>query len=133
DVVIASPDADSATTADVGAVFVYRGGAGLSGAKTEDARLSVSGAATGDALGWGDPAIGADQTGATLADVTGDGVLDVVARAEKADVAGAVDVGAIYVWAGGAGLSGPKTETAALTVPGPTAGDRLGGLVPFAT
>ena len=57
-----------------------------------------------------------------LADVTGDGLLDVVASA-MADLNGVVDAGALYVYAGGA-LQTPW-PSATLSVPGAVAGDEM--------
>ncbi|MCC7138016.1 MAG: FG-GAP repeat protein [Planctomycetes bacterium] len=131
DAVVASPWADQGVLADVGAVLVWRGGATMTGAKNEDARLGPAAAVALDALGLGDVAVGGAGTGLALADVSGDGVLDVVARAERADVAAVVDAGSIRVWRGGAGLAGAKTEDALLTVPGAVATDLLGGKVAF--
>ena len=50
--------------------------------------------------------------------MTGDAILDMVLPAVGADIAGVVDAGALYVWAGQIGLSGTPAPTATLTVPG---------------
>ncbi len=63
-------------------------------------------------------------------DVTGDGLLDVIAAAPRADIAGVVDAGALYVWAGAAPPAG--VPTAVLAVPGGAASDLLGTGVPAA-
>jgi hypothetical protein len=114
DVIAGSPTIDSTAGVDTGAWFVWRGGATLTGTKTPDASLTMSGAAAGDAMGAG---------GARLAEVTGDTTLDLVVASPTA---GASDTGAVLVFAGGATLSGNVTETARLTVTGATSGDRLG-------
>ncbi|MGE0713300.1 MAG: Ig-like domain-containing protein [Planctomycetota bacterium] len=106
--------------ADAGAIYVWRGGAALTGSKTPDATLTVPGAVGRDFLG-----LVASTQGLLVADVTGDGVLDVVAGAYQADVGGVVDTGAIYVWKGGATLIGSKAPDATLTVPGAVASDEL--------
>ncbi len=118
DVVSAATQADVGGTSDVGALYVWAGG---SPSATPTATLTVPGASAGDRLGEA----GSGQ-GIQLVDVTGDGILDVVAVATGADVGGLADAGALYVWNGGAGLSGPKSPDATLTVPGAVAGDQLG-------
>ena len=100
-----------------GAVYVWAGAAAPAGAPT--AVLMVSGASDGDQLG------SASGQGVQLGDVTGDGVLDVVATASSADLGG-TDRGAVYVWAGGPGLSGTLDPTATLRVSSAGNGDRLG-------
>ncbi|MCI0341296.1 MAG: IPT/TIG domain-containing protein, partial [Planctomycetales bacterium] len=59
-----------------------------------------------------------------VADVTGDGILDVVAGASLADIGGTVNTGALYVWAGSTTPSG--TPLAILRVSGAVASDQLG-------
>ena len=59
-----------------------------------------------------------------VADVTCDGVLDVVGRARLADTGAVLDTGKIYVWAGQTTPTGTPTTT--LTVSGALAGDQLG-------
>ncbi|MHC5021258.1 MAG: hypothetical protein ACYTGX_14330, partial [Planctomycetota bacterium] len=103
-----------------GAIYVWAGGTGLTGAVAPTATLTVTGAVASDRLG------NAPAQGIQCCDVTGDGVLDVVAGAQFADVGGTVDTGAIYVWAGGTGLTGAVAPTATLTVTGAVASDRLG-------
>jgi hypothetical protein len=60
------------------------------------------------------------------ADVTGDGVVDIVGVAAAADVAGVVDAGAVYLWTGGPSLAGAAGPTATWTIPNGFAGDLLG-------
>ena len=119
DLVVGARDADSLLAEDVGAIYVWRGGATLSGAPLVTATLTVPGAVTGDNLGQ------SNGQGTFLADVSGDGVLDVVSAATGADVGGVVNAGAVYVWNGGAGLTGALAPTATLTVPGALPGDIL--------
>jgi hypothetical protein len=117
DVVGAAILADVGGTSNTGAIHVWEGGPSLS--ETPLATLAVPGAAPGDRLGLAGP------HGLALVDVTGDGVLDIVAGAQRADVSGVAEVGAIHVFAGGA-LSGVVAPVATLTVPGAVNGDRLG-------
>ncbi len=116
DVVAGAQDAGAT---DTGAVYVWRGGP-LSGVVAPTATLTVPGAADGDRLGF------ASGQGVQCCDVTGDGILDVVAGAQDADIMGVADTGAVFVWAGASALSGAVAPTATLTVPGAAAGDRLG-------
>jgi FG-GAP repeat len=120
DVVAGAQFADVGGVVDAGAIYVWRGGATLvSGGP--GFTLTVPGAVLSDQLGF------SSGQGVQLADVTGDGVLDVVATASRADVGGVVDAGAIYVWGGGAALAtgGPAFT---LTVPGAVAMDQLGSV-----
>ncbi|MCI0636590.1 MAG: hypothetical protein L0206_22120, partial [Actinobacteria bacterium] len=116
DVIAGAAAADVGGLADAGAIYIWSG-ASLSGAVEPAATLFVPGTASGDRLGssWGEG----------IADVTGDGILDVIAGSRFADVGGVVDAGAIWVWSGGTGLAGPVGPTVALTVPGAGAGDFL--------
>jgi hypothetical protein len=120
DVVAGAEFADVGGVFNSGAVYVWNGGATLVGAKAPDATLFVPGAVTSDRL-----CANAGQ-GLLLGDVTGDGILDVIVGSSFVDLSSVVDVGAIYVWNGGAGLSGSKGPDAALTVPAAVASDQLG-------
>ncbi len=120
DVVAGTGDANVAGKQDVGAIYVWQGGSTLSGSLSPLATMTVPLAVAGDQLGI------AGGQGIHLADVTGDGVLDVVGSAQFADVAGVVNVGAIYEWAGGSTLVGAPPLLQTMTVPGATAGDWLG-------
>ncbi|MFC1706392.1 IPT/TIG domain-containing protein, partial [Planctomycetota bacterium] len=106
DIVAGAFSADVGGTSDTGAVYVWAGGSGLAGTPAPTATLTVTGAVTGDELG------NTETQGLLCRDVTGDSVLDIVAGACKADVAGQTDTGAIYVWAGGSGLAGTPAPTA---------------------
>jgi hypothetical protein len=118
DIVAGAYAADVSGVVDAGAIYVWNGGA-LTGAVSPTATLTVPGAIASDQLGL-------SEDGIRLVDVTGDGVLNVVAGAYAADVSGGVDAGAIYVWEGGATLAGPASPVATLTVPGAVAFDLLG-------
>ena len=121
DAVILDRSADISSVVDIGAIFVFAGR--TLPASTPTATLTIPGAASGDRLG--DVSQG---TGVQLADVTGDGVLDIVAGAMYADVGATGDAGKILVWRGGGGLTGTPAPRATLTIPSGQAGDRLGYL-----
>lgn len=121
DIVTGSLGATVNGVAFVGALYVWAGGAGLTGELAASATLTVQGAAANDFLGD----MGGD--GFMLADVTGDGILDLVTAAASADVNGVQDAGAIYVRVGGSTLAGAVNPTSRLAVPGAEAGDKLTG------
>ncbi len=123
DVVAGTSKVDVGGVTDAGAIYVWQGGATLTGTPAPLATLTVPGAVAYDRLG---DALG---QGLLIADMTGDGVVDLVAGARRADVAGVVDAGAIYVWSGGASLVGTPSPLATLTVPGATAYDQLGSTI----
>jgi len=117
DVVGGARQADVGGVANAGAIHVWAGGASVSTAPS--ASLTVPGASPGDLLGL------SSEEGLQLADVTGDGVLDVVAVAQHADLGAFPDSGAVYVWAGGA-LAGAVAPTAVLERPFHATSDQLG-------
>jgi hypothetical protein len=108
DLIVASP-LTRANANQSGALHVYKGGAGLVGTVAPTAQLQASSAATSDSLGSG----GTGWVFQSI-DVDGDAILDVVASCGLADIGGVKDVGALYVWHGGAGLAGNVNETARL-------------------
>jgi len=120
DVVVAAPFYD-AITQDEGAVFVWEGGPSLVHKPAPRATLTVAGAAPGDLLGY----FGALQA-IRAADVTGDGIADVIVGASLADDGAKADTGAIFVWAGGAALTGSPAPTATLRDSAAKGQDRLG-------
>ena len=61
---------------------------------------------------------------AEVADVTGDGILDIIAGACRATINGVGNTGAIYVWAGGPTLRGNLSPTATLVSPAGAPGCR---------
>lgn len=125
DLVVGAIGATAGGVAQAGAVYVWKGGAALSGTPAPRATLTVPGATFADQLGLLGDGTAISGQGIQLSDVTGDGVLDVVVGASKANIAGVVDAGAIYVWQGGAALAGSPAILATLTIPGATKFDRL--------
>ena len=120
DLVIAANLADSGSTFDVGAIYVFDG-ANLTGSPAPLATLSTSRSRTGDRLGDS-----STQVLPLFADVTGDGYLDVISAARLADSSSKSDVGAAFVWAGGPAMVGNRSETAALVRTVPQALDGFG-------
>lgn len=118
DVLAASPLADVASVVDAGAVFVWRGGAPLTGSPAAVVLSATTGAVAGDKLSFATLSLGV-----LVRDVTGDGTPDVVAGAAGAD-ATAVDSGAVFVWTGGPGIA--PAPLVRLAVTGAVAGDALG-------
>lgn len=128
DVLVCTPTATVGGTAAVGAVFVFAGDVALAGEVFPTAVLSTPAGLAGEALG--DIRGGAGiRSGLRLADVTGDGVLDVIAGTTHATVGASTDAGHIQVWAGGPGLSGSPAPTT-LSVSTAAASDRLGLVAP---
>ena len=110
DIVTVDSQADiGGTTMETGAIYLWLGGAGLSGTQAPSHLLSVPDAGVFDHLGHPGQLV--------LADATGDGVTDVLAAAATAD-AGGLDTGAVYLWSGAAVLAGATAPTATLTTPG---------------
>lgn len=91
-----------------GALYLWAGGTTLVGQPAPLAVLSVPDAQESDVLG---------QYGVMTGDLTGDGVPDVLATTPRASAFGLFRCGAVYVWAGGAGLTGPCAPLATLRVP----------------
>lgn len=111
DLLAVASGADLGGLADVGEICLFAGGNALVGAPAPTARLQVPGAAAGDALGLARTGV-ATQT-LLIADVTGDGIDDVVGAAPRADRGTVVDSGKVYVW-DGATLAGPVAPRATL-------------------
>jgi hypothetical protein len=91
-----------------GRVLVWRGGAALIGAPPPTATLFAQ-VTVGDLLGMVE-----GGHGVQIADVTGDGLADVIAASNYADFGKTLDAGAVFVWAGRSGLSGTVLPTAVL-------------------
>lgn len=127
DLVIAAPGSDVGGTVDAGRIVVWAGGTTLVGTPAPLAMLEVAGAVTGDRLGSALERQGRARQPVVIADVTGDGVMEIIGVAAGADVASVVDAGAVYVWVGGAALTGaPLSPTSTWTIPGAFPGDMLG-------
>jgi hypothetical protein len=119
DVVEGSPDTAIPSDFDAGAIHVWAGRPGLAGDVFPSASLQAAGSSR---LTLTNEDFEEYGIGMVLADVTGDGVLDVIAASGLADLPGlpsSHDEGAIYVWAGGAGLAsgGVVAPTATLLEP----------------
>lgn len=131
DVVALASSAQRAGVASVGLIFVWRGGASLTGRPAPLATLHVPGARNNDQMGYvtfdfHDSAV--HGQGMHLVDLDGDGVRDVIGVAPLADTGGVDDAGAVYVWRAGAGLSGAVAPTATLVRPTPVVDDHLGAV-----
>ncbi len=124
DVVVGCQLADVALIANLGAVYVWEGGAGLTGLLDPDSILhafsSGTDAAAGDQLGF------AAGQGVQLADLTGDGRLDVVAAGQLSDVAGVPEVGAVLAWHGGPLILGGPPPDATFVRFSAMPGDQIG-------
>ncbi len=101
-----------------GAIYVWRGSNALVGSVGATAMLRRVVPEASDYLGWA-------TGGVQLADVTGDGSLDVVVTTPRARGA-AYRSGVVEVWAGGAGFSGTVYPDAVLRVPTSMPNDLLG-------
>ena len=127
DVVVGCPRATGAV-AESGVVALWSGGAAFAGPTTPAAELRVGGAAAFDRLGEIDVVPGGAGCGVVLVEVTGDGVVDVVAVAPAADWNGVANSGAAYVWNGGGALAagGVVLPSATLANPVPLMNGYLG-------
>jgi hypothetical protein len=119
DVVVGATTYDLGAVVDAGALFVWKGGATLTGSPAPSATLTSSTAAAADDLCTG------SGHSYRLADVTGDGTIDVVAWSPSLDAA-ASQAGAILVFAGGPSMTGAVNESAVLTRAAAAANDQLG-------
>jgi len=126
DLVVGAIYAKAGSVAYAGAIYVWQGGAALTGTPAPLATLVAPGASYADQLSLLGDTSGLMGQGLQLVDVTGDGLLDVVAGTSNADVGGVIDAGAVYVWQGGATLTGTPAPLATLTVSGATYRDHLG-------
>jgi hypothetical protein len=104
---------------DAGAILVWVGGPAFSGTIDQSAAFADSGANASDFLG------SAVHQGYYVADITGDGTLDVIAGSPWVDAGSAFTVGALYVWQGGAGVVGSPALLVKPMVPGASASDAL--------
>jgi len=130
DLVVGASFAEVNGVNETGAVYVWAGGSSLAGTPAPTATLSVPGANAFQHLARGAGLCNLGMGGCTqtllLHDVSGDGTADVLTLTTRARVAGVDNVGAVHVWRGGAGLSGPLAPTATLAVPGAVVNDSLG-------
>ncbi len=131
DLLIPSPLEDDGSELDAGVVYVFAGGAGLSGSVVPTAELrrqtypipyGSKSVADGGRLGAVRPRAGTSYTSAAaihFGDVVGAGHTDIVVAAPYAnsfDDEPNGDSGAILVWEGGPGLTGKPAPAADLTV-----------------
>ncbi len=125
DLYAATPFADLGGVQDAGAGYVFAGGVGITGTVSPIATLTRPSVSVSDYFGGG--VFSPRSPEATFADFTGDGVIDLVAGSTRIDVAGEEDAGAMFLWHGGAGLTGSKPPDVSLAVT-PHKDDRLGEL-----
>ena len=93
---------------DAGAVFIWAGGPTMSGTLDATAYLVDDTGGPNDLFLW---------HAERFEDVTGDGFVDIVVLAERADIGGAVDAGQVLVWQGGPTLTGEVRPLAKLRAP----------------
>ena len=110
DLVVGTRYADVRGIADAGAVYVWAGG--IAGTPPPTATLTVPIPNDGDELTHG------SGIGVQLADVDGDGTLDVVTGGFGIDLGASRNAGAVFVWSGGSGLVGSPAPSATLAIPG---------------
>ncbi len=124
DVIAVASGADVNGVVDAGEICVFAGGPGMTGTPAPMATLHLPNAVAGDQLGL--VRIGWYAQGLLIGDVTGDGVADVVACASQADRPGFINCGRLFVWEGGAALTGSPAPTATLDALSTKGGDMLG-------
>ena len=105
---------------DAGALFVWEGGASMTGTPTAKATLQSP-------ASFGPSRFGNDVL---FFDITGDETLDVLVSDAGADLNDMTDTGALLLWTGGTGLTGTPAP-ATLAVLGAAAGDALSSGIPF--
>jgi hypothetical protein len=101
-----------------GEIYFWKGGSRLTGTPPADATFRDPNGKTGDWLGW----IGYSRHpldlnwgfGIQFADVTNDGLVDLIAGASRADVNGVAKAGLVHVFAGATSLTGSIAPTATL-------------------
>lgn len=116
-------DATARGTTNAGAIYFWRGGPAIVGARPPTATLSVPGAVSGDRLG--------SLTGHEMhfGDVTGDGVIDLVSGSYFASSNFTNhSQGRLYVWPGGVPLAGNVDPVSTLRLANPHTNDLLGQL-----
>ena len=134
DLVIGAQLADRGGLANLGALYVWQGGDQFEFGGAPEASLdttSSSSPAAGDQLGL------VSGQGIQFADLTGDGRLDIVVGASRADHEFVVDSGCVYVFEGSADLvdmgGPPRMELGVSTAqPGDALGEGTGQTIQFA-
>ncbi len=111
DVVVASSIADHLGVEDLGAIYVWTGGPSLRKKTTPDATLHVPGIGEDSELGSLPNGLGV-----LLVDFTDDGIVDVLALSQRAEVNGRPETGAVYLWKGGQGVRGSVEPDAEFTL-----------------
>jgi hypothetical protein len=120
DVIAAAIYADIWAVTDVGSLYMWAGGPDLSGKTTQTTWFTVPGAEQYDNVAYSDGAA------IQIADVTGDGHVDMLVAGQRADVFDVWDSGAIFMFEGGPQLSFWAGPSAALYVPDANIYDSLG-------
>ena len=105
-----------------GEVHVWKGRARWRGLTAPDSTLVLEDATPFTQLGFTKFNTG---RGVRTADVSGDGIADVIAGTSLADISGVDGTGAVFVWRGGTALRGRVAPSSTLTVPGAQTDDRL--------
>jgi len=114
DVLVGAP-LEGAAGGSSGAVYVFRGGAGLASGDAGAAQVRLTGASSGDRFGsW-----------VAAADFDGDGTEELFAGAPDARHQG-TQAGCIYVFRGGPGLISTAATSSEARYDGDSSGDRLG-------
>ena len=121
DIVAVAPLTDATPLNNTGAAYFWVGGSGLTGTVAPTATFRAPNATNADSLG---------RTGTcdllVVADVTGDGIVDLLVGAPGHTGTGAAEAGGVFLWKGVSGLSGTPTATSAFLVPGAVTFDHLG-------
>lgn len=115
DCITGAPDATIGAHSSAGQIYVFAGGPAALGVQGPVASLRVNPGSDDDNLGslspWG---FGGTRQALHLVDLSGDGVLDVVAATDQFDRGSQTDNGGCFVWAGGPGMAGNMATTAKL-------------------
>jgi len=116
DLILTSSGLNVSGNTSAGGSLVWAGGPGLAGTPAPTATLIRPTPFGSDFLG----------IHVAFADLSGDGVLDVVLGSPYADESTAINTGLFIVWRGGTSLTGTPAPLATLAHPGAFAEDRLG-------
>ena len=101
---------------DTGVVYLFEGGAGMTGNVAPTATLRIAAPTINDLFG---------QV-LECCDVTGDGINDVIAGSDTVDTGGVANAGRYLVWQGGPTLTGIAAPLATLARPTPAPSDNMG-------